>query len=143
MFASQMSIGGERMAKTEVWARIGTGLYVAWGLLHLQAAWGVYTLARAMAPGMVSGRLLQSAWNLLAFSLAAILVAVALNWRNDARGWLANLAVVSVADIGFVAFVLAPGYVPLWPGLAGPLLWIAAAWASTAGRPWRRRAPGA
>jgi hypothetical protein len=25
---------------------------------------------------------------------------------------------------GLIFFVLIPGYMPLWPGLAGPVLWI-------------------
>jgi hypothetical protein len=67
---------------------------------------------------------LQDAWNLLWFSILAIVAAVAFNWRNDVRGWWINLAVVSVADLGFIIFVLVPGYVPLWPGVAGPLFWL-------------------
>jgi hypothetical protein len=85
----------------------------------------VYTLGRSMPSGMASGRVLQDAWNLLWFSILAILAAVTLNWRNDARGWWINLAVVSIADLGFVFFVLVPGHGPLWPGLVGPIFWIA------------------
>jgi hypothetical protein len=46
---------------------------------------------------------------------------VTLNWRNDARGWWINLAVVSIVDLGFVFFVLVPGHGPLWPGLVLPI----------------------
>jgi hypothetical protein len=41
------------------------------------------------------------------------------------RGWWINLAVVSIADLGFVFFVLVPGHAQLWPGLVGPIFWIA------------------
>jgi len=33
---------------------------------------------------------------------------------------------VGIADIPFILFVLVPGYAPWWPGLLGPVLWIAA-----------------
>jgi hypothetical protein len=26
--------------------------------------------------------------------------------------------------VGFIVFVLVPGYMPLWPGLQGPISWI-------------------
>lgn len=30
-----------------------------------------------------------------------------------------------VGDIPFILLVLVPGYVPMWPGILGPILWIA------------------
>jgi hypothetical protein len=33
---------------------------------------------------------------------------------------------VGIADIPFILFVLIPGFTPWWPGLLGPVLWIAA-----------------
>lgn len=105
-------------------AQAGAVAYAIWALLHFQAAWSVYQLGQSMPDGMERGRVLQDAWNLLWFSIIAILAAVGLNWRNDSRGWWINLAVVSVADLGFIFFVLIPGYVPMWPGLAGPLFWL-------------------
>ncbi|UVO49916.1 hypothetical protein M0208_05055 [Sphingomonas sp. SUN019] len=105
-------------------ARAGAIAYGIWALLHFQAAWSVYQLGQSMPEGMERGRVLQDAWNLLWFSIIAILAAVGLNWRNDVRGWWINLAAVSVADLGFIFFVLMPGHVPMWPGLAGPIFWI-------------------
>jgi len=35
-----------------------------------------------------------------------------------------NLGVLALADTGLIFFILAPGYMPLWPGVAGPVLWI-------------------
>lgn len=113
-------------------ARAGAGAYVIWALLHFQAAWSVYQLGRHMPPGMEAGRVLQNAWNLLWFSIIAIAAAVGLNWRNDARGWLVNLVIVSVADLGFILFVLMPGYVSMWPGLTGPVFWLLGLGFSTA-----------
>jgi hypothetical protein len=37
-----------------------------------------------------------------------------------------NGVMVGIADIPFILFVLIPGYAPWWPGLLGPVLWIAA-----------------
>jgi hypothetical protein len=107
-------------------ARLGAALYVCWGLLHFTAAYGVYTLAQNSAPTMAQGRLMQTAFYLAVFAATAIVLALTLNWRNDGRGFWANGVIVGIADIPFILFVLIPGYAPWWPGLLGPLLWLAA-----------------
>jgi hypothetical protein len=81
-------------------AKLGAASYAVWALLHL-----------------------QDARNLACFSAAGIGVALTLNWRNNRWGWI-NLAVIGVADIGFIIFVLLPGYLPPWPGLLEPLVWL-------------------
>jgi len=106
-------------------ARIGAVFYVLWGVFHLVAANAVYALAE-QSTGMVRGRLLQDAFYLLFFAVAGILMAVILNWRNDKQGYWMNGTFIAFADIPFVLFVLAPGLIPWWPGLAGPLLWLIA-----------------
>jgi hypothetical protein len=112
--------------QTAKWAtRIGAAFYVLWGIFHLVAANAVYALA-AQSTGMVRARLLQDAFYLLFFALAGILIAAILNWRNDKQGYWMNGTLIAIADIPFVLFVLVPGLVPWWPGLAGPLLWLAA-----------------
>lgn len=105
-------------------ARAGAVAYVIWAVLHFNAAWSVYQLGQMMGEGMPRGRVLQDAWNLFWLTVIALVVAVFLNWRNDARGWLINLIIISGVDIGFIYCVLMPGYVPVWPGLAGPLFWV-------------------
>ncbi|MFQ5992597.1 MAG: hypothetical protein ACE5NA_09200 [Nitrospiraceae bacterium] len=118
------------------WAhKVGAGLYVLWGLLHLMASWKVYLLAEEVPTdlALAHGRLLQSAWNLAFLALFAIVVALTLNWKNDRVGYWLNLAVVSGTDIGFVVFILGPGLIPLFPGIAGPVLWILAALCTTIG----------
>jgi hypothetical protein len=110
----------------KITAKLGAVLYVCWGLLHFTAAFGVFKLAQN-SPGMAQGRLMQTAFYLAAFAAAAIIFAVSLNWRNDRFGFWANAIMVGIADIPFILFVLIPGYAPWWPGLLGPLLWIAAA----------------
>jgi hypothetical protein len=47
-----------------------------------------------------------------------------LNIRNNAWGYWINLGVLTLADTGLIFFILVPGYMPLWPGVAGPVLWI-------------------
>lgn len=102
----------------------GAICYALWGCLHLQAAYAVYHLGAALDPGMVQARVLQDAWNLLFFGVTAIAVALTLNIRNNVWGYWINFGVLAVADTGLIFFILIPGHMPLWPGLAGPVLWI-------------------
>lgn len=102
----------------------GAICYALWGCLHLQAAHAVYHVGAALEPGMTQGRVFQDAWNLLFFGVTAIVVALTLNIRNNAWGYWINLGVLTLADTGLIFFVLVPGYMPLWPGVAGPVLWI-------------------
>ena len=83
---------------------------------------------------MVQGRLLQTAFYLLFFAVSGIVIAVALNWRNDRQGYWMNGILIAFADIPFVLFVILPGLVPWWPGLTGPLLWTVAFVFTTVGR---------
>lgn len=89
-----------------------------------------------MSSGMPAGRVIQDAWNLMWFAIISLLGAVIFNWRNDLRGWWINLAAVSVADLGFIFYVLIPGYVPVWPGIAGPIFWILGLVLTSAANPW-------
>ena len=116
-----------------LFARFGAITYVLWGLLHIEAARRVYMLGQSLDAGMVQGRIIQGAWNLLFFALFGIIVAVIWNWRNSRLGYWLNLVVVSAGDIGFILFVLVPGYIPLVPGGLGPLLWVLALVLSTLG----------
>jgi hypothetical protein len=102
----------------------GAIFYVLWGCLHLWAAKAVFQLGAALPSEMVRGRVFQNAWNLLFFGITAIIIALTLNVRNSTWGYWINLWVLAVADTGLIFFVLIPGYMPLWPGLVGPALWI-------------------
>jgi hypothetical protein len=110
----------------KITARLGAALYVCWGLLHFTAAYGVYNLAQNSPATMAQGRLMQTAFYLAAFATTAIVLAITLNWRNDRLGFWVNGVIVGIADIPFILFVLIPGYAPWWPGLLGPVLWVAA-----------------
>ena len=114
-------------------AQIGAAFYVLWGALHLQAAYLVYRLAARQPASMVRGRLQQSAWNLAFFAILVMVVAVVFNWNNSALGYWINLITASVTDLGFIVFILAPGYLPLRPGALGPILWLLATLFSTLG----------
>jgi len=104
--------------------------YTIWGLLHLQAGYAVYQVGAALEPGMVQGRVFQDSWNLFFFGVAAIALALTLNIRNSTWGYWINLGIISLADTGFIFFVLVPGYAPIWPGILGPVFWVAG-WAFT------------
>ena len=111
---------------SNLFAKLGSITYVLWGILHIEAARKVYVLGQTLDPGMVQGRIFQDAWNLLFFAIFGIAVGVFLNWKNSRFGYWLNLIVVSAGDIGFIIFILIPGYVPIMPGALGPILWVMA-----------------
>ena len=113
--------------------KIGAVMYFIWGLLHLKAAFSVYQLGTSLEAGMIQARIFQDAWNLLFFALVGITVAVIFNWHNSRLGYWINLITVSVTDIGFIAFVLVPGHLPIFPGILGPVFWVLGAVFSTIG----------
>lgn len=118
---------------SNLFAKLGSIIYVLWGVGHIEAARKVYVLGQGLDPGMVQGRIFQDAWNLLFFAFFAIAIGIVLNWKNSRLGYWLNLVVVSAADIGFIVFVLVSGYVPLIPGVLGPILWVFAVLFSTVG----------
>ncbi len=86
-------------------SQIGAIFYIAWGLLHLYAAFQVYKLGKRQLAGIVQGRIYQSVWNLAAVAVAVIAVAVVYNWFHHPVGYSLNLALTSVTDMGFILFV--------------------------------------
>jgi len=116
-----------------IFARIGALLYVLWGVLHIVAAYKVYALGQPLGQGIIQGRIYQDAWNLLFFALFGIVVAILYNWKNSKIGYWLNLIVISVGDIGFIITILVPGYLPLFPGSLGPIIWLLALAFSTVG----------
>jgi len=97
------------------------------------AARMVYVLGGTLEPGMVQARVFQDAWNMLFFSVFAIVVAVLLNWKNSKLGYWLNLWVITAADVGFIIYVLVPGHAPMMPGAIGPILWLLALGLTTVG----------
>ena len=114
-------------------AKIGSVLYVIWGLLHIVAAIQGFQLGSSLEPGLVQGKINQGAWDLLFIALAGMSIAIAYNWKNSVLGYWLNLLIVSIADIGFIIFVLLPGHIEIFPGILGPVFWISAAIFSTRG----------
>lgn len=106
--------------------KIGSILFVLWGLLHLMAANGIYRLAGSVGEAMLHARLLQAAWHMLLFAVAGVAIAVVYNWKNDRMGYWLNVTLTSTTDIGFIALILVPGVMPWWPGALGPILWLLA-----------------
>lgn len=106
--------------------KIGAVLYLLWGVLHVKAAIATYQLGSTLEPGLVQGRVNQDAWNLLFFAIAVSVIAIMLNWRNSRLGFWLNLSIASVTDLGFIIYILAPGYIPIVPGILGPVLWVLA-----------------
>jgi hypothetical protein len=64
-------------------AKIGAGLYILWGMVHIKASLDGFGLGASLEGGLVQGKINQGAWDLLVFALAAIAIAVTLNWKND------------------------------------------------------------
>ena len=104
--------------------KIGAVLYLLWGLLHVKASVVTYQLGMTLEPGIVQGRVYQDAWNLAFFAIAVSVIAVLLNWRNSRLGFWLNIGLATVTDLGFIIHVLVPGYIPIVPGIAGPVLWV-------------------
>jgi hypothetical protein len=118
---------------SNIFAKLGSVTYVLWGILHIEAARRVFALSQTLDAGMVQGRIFQDAWNLLFFAIFGLVVAIFLNWKNSRLGYWLNLVVVSAGDIGYIIFVLVPGYVQFMPGAIGPILWVLAVLFSTVG----------
>jgi len=57
--AHPTGLSGLASPRVPVAAKLGAVTYILWALLHLQAAWGVYQLARHVAPSMVQARLFR------------------------------------------------------------------------------------
>ena len=106
--------------------KIGATLYILWGLLHVKASIATYQLGMTLEPGIVQGRVFQDAWNLAFFAISVSVIAVLLNWKNSRLGFWLNFSLATVTDLGFIIHVLVPGYIPIVPGIAGPVLWVLA-----------------
>lgn len=106
--------------------KIGATLYILWGLLHVKASIATYQLGMTLEPGIVQGRVFQDAWSLAFFAISVSVIAVLLNWKNSRLGFWLNFSLATVTDLGFIIHVLEPGYIPIVPGIAGPVLWVLA-----------------
>lgn len=111
---------------------LGSVFYLLWAALHFQAGYGVVRLGDSVHASMIQGRLYQDAWTLFFAAAVIAVISVVMLWRSWSLGYWLNLGVAGITDIGFIVFILIPGYAPLWPGLQGPLAWIVGLAFSTA-----------
>ena len=103
--------------------RIGAFFYAVWGVLHLPIGYLVYTGGLELKPGIVQGRVLQMGFYLGVAGLAAMAISKG-NWVNNRTAYWANLWLTTIVDVGFLSFLLFPGYVPLARGLPAPITWV-------------------
>lgn len=137
--------------------RVAVGALGLWGLVHVlggtllvaagtgDARDAVLAYATGAAPDGLTGVAAPAVARLVqfhGFNLAIAGVAVtAMAWRALRRwptGVSPSLAVVTVADVGLVAFLLVPGTMAVTDGLPGPMLLavaLVAAWRAG----WRPR----
>lgn len=123
--------------------RVGAIAFLLWGLLHL--AGGAAMLATLTSDGAVAylqlvapsanhstlvgnpgldGTLGLHAWNLMLLGIVVSGVAVLLSWKGRSAGFWVNTVIVSGADVGLLALVVLPGYLPIGQALAGIVFWI-------------------
>lgn len=130
-------------ATERLW-KVGAGLYVAWGVLHVVV--GAVPLVRFAAsgsasmlsfygfdPGTVEGPMVHAshliaehAAELIGFGVMAVVVAVALVAKGDVAGYWLNAVVLGVVDLAFVMAEIVPGHVSVVETGIGPLLYLAA-----------------
>lgn len=67
--------------------RVGAALYVLWALIHLYVPYLIFTdTAAALEPGLIRGRVEQTAVFMAQVALLTLVSAVLLNWRNSRAG---------------------------------------------------------
>jgi hypothetical protein len=116
-----------------VFTIIGSLFYLLWAVLHVQAGNAVAKLGRSEHHSMVQARLYQDAWTLYFAAGAIALVSLVAITRESRLAYWLNFGIAFVTDVGFIIFVLVPHYMPLWPGLQGPLAWAGGLVFSTIG----------
>ncbi|MCF7803874.1 MAG: hypothetical protein K9N46_01050 [Candidatus Marinimicrobia bacterium] len=125
--------------------KLGAVSYILWGVLHIVV--GIFPLialstsgisgmleslqGMAGVPATVEEPLRQAAFfvaehhfNLAAFGILAIIVAVKLNWKNHPLGFWTNLVVLGMVDFSFIFGQIIPGYIPFALGIIGPIFYV-------------------
>ena len=119
-------------------ARAAAVFYILWSVLHIIAAFMILGPALAplegIEPSAAHGRIYQNSGLMATVSIASIVIAMAMNWRNDRLGHWLQVVIVGGTDVAFIAFVLLPGYEPWSVGWIGPTLWLIALGLSCAAR---------
>ena len=127
------SVASDPTGAAKIYGRLGALFYALWGLWHLRVIYRLFISASALETDAVQARLLQGAFHILGFALAALLIALLLNRKNSVVGYWANLLMLSYTEIGLFAFIILPGYSSLVGSLVGPSLWLLGVVFSTSG----------
>ena len=127
---------------------IATGLYAAWGLIHiaggaamlLSSGKGLAAVNEMMTgtaldagtePSLINGIVSFHSFNILVLGLIVLGVALMLNRKNSRTGYIVNLLAAGLADIGLILFLILPGYLSFADGAPGIVLFALAAVFST------------
>ena len=86
------------MRNSNTYARTGAVFYMLWGLLHLYVAYDQFSFANQSGSADVRARLQQLASYIGTGALAAIVIAVIGNWRNQRLAYWLNLGIVSIFE---------------------------------------------
>ncbi|WP_211293981.1 hypothetical protein [Lentzea kentuckyensis] len=107
---------------------VSVALYVLWGLLHmgLGASMVIGDLSDGAPTEEVAAESLLYFIAVTVLGAQAIFVALTLSRVNSLVGFWLNTVVLGVIDVAFVAYLVLPGHVDLYGGLAGPIIWLAA-----------------
>lgn len=124
--------------------RIGAGLFVLWGVIHV-AIGGMALLDFVTAgpaemftqaelrvdPGEMDatlrhlGNIVAEYYvNIVGLGLLGIILGVTLVWENDPLGFWIALLVLGLADAAFLVLEILPGYQPLVPPVLGPIIFV-------------------
>jgi hypothetical protein len=140
--------------------RLGSILFVLWGVLHVGV--GVVCAISYLHAGPL-GLLTHFGWSAdprdalagpnvrlashIALDFSIVLVgygvlaiwAARLMWRGEALGFWLNAILLGIADAAFVIALMIPGHVPVSEGIWGPALYVLGVLFSVLGY-WRARA---
>ena len=119
-----------------VQTRIGTAGFLLWGLLHMaggagllaglwqspEAGYAFYRTAGGPQSALAGAILGYLAYVFVAAGLAAAVIALLANRRNDPLGLAANSSLILMVEVGLIAFLLIPGHLGFTDALPGFIL---------------------
>jgi hypothetical protein len=90
----------------------------AQGLLEVMAS-GPTAPAHSDVHASAAAVLGYHAFNILWIGALVAVIAVRYNWKNDPRGYWANMLLAGLMDAGLVVFMLSPGIIAWTDGMIG------------------------
>ncbi|MEO0997637.1 MAG: hypothetical protein AAFX58_08965 [Pseudomonadota bacterium] len=114
-------------------AKGGTGLFVAWAVLHVlgggiilsgfaetpASGYSVYNGADGDFPALSGAILGYFAYLLICISITVIAIGVLYNWKNSKGGLAVNTVIVLAVEIGLLVFLVFPGFVAVGEAMIG------------------------